>query len=487
MGEGGGDGTTGDSADPLPPAFTIETSTCAAPVALGWTLLVPPTELGEWSDTVFQSIEAGAVAIIPSGSGAIIIWEDYYAELHALAVGEAELDPADFPMVSDSAAFTLLDLDQDGEDELLAFGGPEFTLFTDLPRSFASETVTMPDGLSPRDISPAYIDDTEQIDLFISFTHNESPPPSRVWHDPGIAFTGAAQEISDPGAGWGRTFDTTLLDVNGDNRPDAYICNDFGRETAPNAFYANSGGDFVSAGDPSGLGVVSNCMGSGWGDIDGDGLLDLALGDAERLWLLVDVPDFGFVDVTATSGMPNLDGHQMLWGLSITDLDNDGRNDLILPTSWFWDGDAEPWPLWIGLQNEDGTFTEAGASLGFPQEADTRTVVPFDINGDGVLDLIVGDGQRSPWVFLSNGCTDGNWLELGGPEGTRVVVEAGGRSFVGLITTEASFKSAKPRGTHVGLGNMDTVDRITWYPPWREPLTLEGPIPARSLITWSGD
>jgi hypothetical protein len=172
---------------------------------------------------------------------------------------------------------------------------------------------------------------------------------------------------------------------------------------------------------------------------------------------------------------------QMLWGVAPTDMDNDGDADLVLPSSWFWVSDARSWPAYLYLQGADG-WTESGASLGLPQAAGTRAALTPDLNDDGTPDLILGDGWRSPHVLVSEGCTEGGWVEVSGPSGATVIVEAGGVSRAAWLTSDGSFASAKPATAHIGLGGATTIDRVRVLAPWRGELVLEGPIPARSRV-----
>jgi hypothetical protein len=292
-------------------------------------------------------------------------------------------------------------------------------------------------------------------------------------------------ELPEPAMGWGRSFDSAAVDLDRDGWPDLYQCNDMGRITAPNVYFSNQQGSLVpNVGDPV-LEVISSCMGAAWADLDNDLVLDLVLGDAERLWLFQYFEGAGYVDITANSGLPSLAMHQMIWGVAAEDLDNDGLRDLVLPTSWFRDGTAEPWPVWVGMAQSGGGWVESGASMGMPQEADIRTVITEDINEDGVLDLIFGDGTRSPWILKSTGCTQGNWVESKAPEGSLVEVDAGGQTRIALVTADASYGAAHQARAHIGLGSVQEVEEVRLFLIGGEKVVLEGPIPVRTRLEWA--
>ena len=139
-------------------------------------------------------------------------------------------------------------------------------------------------------------------------------------------------------------------------------------------------------------------------------------------------------------------------------------------------------PLWV-LQQEDGMFTDVGADWGFPTEATTHGVVVADLYGDGVPEIIVGDAQRSPWIWDGTGC-GGAWLDVEGPLNSVVTVEAGGHSWTRLLTTEAGWGGARPARAHFGLGDVTTVDRVTVYAPGGAVGTLAD-VEARRVVEWA--
>lgn len=470
--------------DSLP--FTVETFACTAPTTLGWSLVSTPSPVEPPREDEVFTQGAGGVALLDNGDGALLFWADLRYEAHALAIGEALADAAALPTLVGVRSMSIADLEGDGEDELLAYFGGSVQVVTDTSGAAPQSRSAIPLRPGPQDLSPGYLDDDDTIDLFATYSLPDEEPAAQIWLAPGLDLTGEKTEVADDAGGWGKTFDTTVLDLDDDAQPDAYICNDKGHEVAPNALYHNTGGDFVEGTHPAGLDLITHCMGSDWGDLDGDGRLDLVIGDVNRIWLLQNDAELGMIDVTHSRWSGTVAADQMYWGMSVSDLDNDGRTDLLMPTSWFLDGTEQPWPVRLAMQQADGHFEEQGAAFGLPEEADARTVIAYDWNADGVLDLVFGDGQRSPWIYESNGCTDQRWLTLRGPEGTRVEVEAGGRRFVALITSESSFASARPRSAHIGLGELDTIDRVTWHLPWAAPVTVEGPFPTRSVLRWTG-
>ncbi|MCB9897014.1 MAG: CRTAC1 family protein [Planctomycetes bacterium] len=125
-------------------------------------------------------------------------------------------------------------------------------------------------------------------------------------------------------------------------------------------------------------------------DFDGDGLLDLFVtswGMRDNVRLLHNAGDGTFADVTAAAGLSGITG-----GLNAlhADYDDDGDPDvLVLRGAWFETKGGHPNSL---LRNEgDGTFVDvteqAGLGVGHPTQAANFA----DYDGDGWLDLFVGN------------------------------------------------------------------------------------------------
>lgn len=122
-------------------------------------------------------------------------------------------------------------------------------------------------------------------------------------------------------------------------------------------------------------------------DINGDGKPDVALAHYNHsgvLWV-----DFSGAEPKVHHVLPKeADGH----GIGIADVDGDGKADILTPTGWFRQIDAnnDKWE-W----RPDWNLGDAG----FP-------IIGFDVNGDGRTDLIVGQGHGYGLY----------WWEQGGPK-----------------------------------------------------------------------
>jgi hypothetical protein len=247
----------------------------------------------------------------------------------------------------------------------------------------------------------------------------------------------------------------------------------------------SDGNGNLTVADAPGLDVTTDCMGISHGDMDLDGRLDTFLTALDRHWMLM-ADETGAYDI-ALASMPPLEGDQMGWGSSIVDIDNDGRNDLIVGTSEFSSLEPSGHPLLFLQQLEDGTFLELGAFVGLPTEAHTRAVLTRDLNSDGIVDILASDFASNPWLLLSNGCGSTNWIEVDGPAGGVVTVQAGGRTWTQMLTHTPGWSVSMQPRVHVGLGEVDSIDHVTLTLPSVDgprTVALVGPLEPNQRLSW---
>ena len=221
-------------------------------------------------------------------------------------------------------------------------------------------------------------------------------------------------------------------DYDADGDVDLYFV---GGETDPNHFYQNQGdGTFVEIAEDIGLTHTDWGSGPAFGDIDGDGDLDLFVGAVEdQPYYLYEnrVNQEGkFIDITSTSGI-NLTTSNTV-GATFYDYDRDGFADLFLA---HWDNGYVPGKdtQTVWRNNGDGTFTSWSIQSGIAEalvEGDidwTFTPSFTDIDGDGDGDLLFASDFNTSQVFINN--DDGTFTNVTDRE--VIIDQAGMGSAVG--------------------------------------------------------
>ena len=189
--------------------------------------------------------------------------------------------------------------------------------------------------------------------------------------------------------------DALFLDADGDGDPDLYVVSG-GNEFAPDderlrdRLYINDGrGGFRRAteGMPD-LRTSGGCAAAA--DMDGDGDTDLFVGGrvvpgqypvAPRSHLLRN--DGGrFTEVTAELA-PALERPGLVTDAAWTDIDGDGRPDLVVVGEWM--------PVLV-MRNDGSTLSDIGTDLGLARSNGWwSSVEADDLNGDGRPDLVLGN------------------------------------------------------------------------------------------------
>lgn len=209
-------------------------------------------------------------------------------------------------------------------------------------------------------------------------------------HHAATAFCDIRDTVGGPGV--------CSFDYDGDGDVDLYFPD---RAPYPNKLYRNDGGKFTDVTDETGTGLLDDSHSCLAFDHDGDGDLDLFVGNDGPDKLLRN--DGGtFTDVTAEAGLIE-DGYTTT--ATAGDIDGDGDLDLfvghLVTASTCFQGVCSPPPKVCEaeanmlFENKGGAFTEVSASRGITQKEPTLASLFFDFDGDGDVDLYVGNDMGS--------------------------------------------------------------------------------------------
>jgi len=289
-------------------------------------------------------------------------------------------------------------------------------------------------------------------------------------------------------------FDGLSFDADGDGDLDVYLAHDHGATVGASTLLRNDDGVFVDATDDCFCELQISAKGVDVADFNRDGQPDLFVTGVPLNTLLSRVGD-GWVDVSDAAGIrgevtPSAAG----WGGVFMDVDNDGHKDIFLAQGDRWnpgqldlpDGSPARFdvPLRL-LRQEDGRFSDIAPTLGLSAEGSFRSVLPVDLNADGIEDLIVTQTSLRTLVYVSQGCTEANWIEVTAPHGSRVTVESESGTQTDWARIDRGYESTAWIPLHFGLGADATVNAIVVDMPGGVQQRIDGPIEARREVRFT--
>lgn len=345
----------------------------------------------------------------------------------------------------------------------------------------------------------------------------------RLFRNDGYAkFVDVTEESGLKDAGNGLS--VVWWDFDNDGLQDIYVANDF---QSPDQLYRNLGtGRFADVTAQRLPHTAFFGMGTDFGDVNNDGMLDLCVADMsstshymskmlmgnmdQHRWFLensnpqqymrnalyVNTGTERFLEAAHMAGLASTD---WTWTVRFADFDEDGRQDFYATNGIpvFADNPDignRVTKLWgerryqaaldvmrnmprvdeknIARRNlGDLQFEDIGAEWGLDESGVTHGAVVVDLDRDGDLDVVTNNLNAAASVFENRTSQTNRLLvELRGHDGNhhgvgaRIDIEAGGVSHVRQVSLTRGYMSAGEAVEHFGLGAATKVDKlqVTW-------------------------
>jgi len=364
----------------------------------------------------------------------------------------------------------LADLDGDGDLDLFFANQGQNSLYINYGKgSFVASTALPPDSDRTEGVDAADLDGDGDLDLVLA----NAGAPNRIYINDGKhAFKDESSQRL-PTEGPDATQRVLPVDVDGDGDLDLVLANFM----TQNRLYLNNGKgvfqDVTTTALPKYIDPTTEVVA---GDVDGDGDLDLVFGQAIYGNLQVPATKLylnngkgQFTDVTAAR-LPVSGGDA--WSLAFGDVDGDGDLDLVLANSAVRpttpsDPFANRANL-LFLNDGKGKFTDA--SKGRLPEAlhQSTAVVLADLDGDRTLDLVFGNDTAPNQLYLGRG--DGSFADatgnaIAGTPPVAFVEDLDGDGAPDLITTQRAGPAA-PFRLFLNDGKASFAEATRTGPPF---------------------
>ena len=383
------------------------------------------------------------------------------------------------------------DYDGDGRPDIFLTGYRCCALYRNLGGG-RFQDVTRESGISGLDwcLSAAFADLSGhgRLDLFVSqYVKFDDSTPHIC--EVGRTRSACGPEMYDPlsgklfinkdgrhfeAANWkdtGKTWGVLVSNMLNPRRPSIYLANDL----MPGDLWESRKGSWQNLGPSSGaaydaMGHLQGGMGVDAGDYDNDGKVDLVVTTyfAQQTSIYHNDGHDLFTPTSGSSGLGPPTTPFVGFGVSFSDLDNDGWLDLVIANGHVRDNvhdfdssQSYAQPIQM-FRNEQGHFIDVSsiAQTAAHEKIVGRGLSVADYDHDGRLDILICNLEGEA-VLLRNESEPRHWLDvrLQGTGmnrfgvGSTVTVKAGGLTQVREIRTCGGVLSAREPVAHFGLGS----------------------------------
>lgn len=378
-------------------------------------------------------------------------------------------------------ASAFIDMDNDGDLDILFLGVDSLSyLYTNEGGGtfIKKELTNIPKLVSVSSYSIGDIDGDNYPDLFIGQlwgTYPEALPNFLMLNDGAGGFTDVSERLYPGNPPARRSRGSQFVDYDNDGDLDLYVTNYYleidelynnqGDGTFYDAIY-NTTIDQNQTGSNHGTGVD-------WSDYDNDGDMDLLLSqfahppfvkqyDHRATTIYRNELNGGSnVTFTDTRDDNGIELEETFAGCSWGDINNDGLQD-IMTTVFYGCRYVD-----IYMQKPDNTFEIRTQEFGVQNITTGTDAAWIDLNNDGKLDLIAGEGNKVR-LWLNQAPFYNNFVSFdlvststnSQAIGARAYVYANGKTYMQEVSAGRGQNIQKPARLHFGLAQANMLDSI---------------------------
>ncbi len=333
----------------------------------------------------------------------------------------------------------VLDVNGDGTEDLIVAREDGLWLHTSTGGKFSSAKLDAPlsKDTTPLSVAVADVNKDGHFDMFVSgYIRNDLAEGQNIFNKDGYGGTSALlinrgdntfeDKTKDAGLYYKHnTFQSVFMDVDRDNDLDLVVAHDTGQVRT----WKNDGAGKFSNEDNPNSKFYSYPMGIAVADYDQNGLVDFFISnvgstppnfllrgdlreDQTNNWKWILLKNRGGFKFNDAANEAKLANYEFSWGAVFSDLNLDGREDLIVSENYV----ALPLhklqfmrlPGRVLVQTPSGEFAAIGAKAGVINKHYSIAPITSDFNGDGYPDIVHVNLAGRSKAFLSKGGEHGH-------------------------------------------------------------------------------